>query len=63
MYASLQRLRADPKTSNQFVSPKLIPPGVMYIFDDGNYRIAYHLSYLPDERVHEVAIYTIEAAT
>ena len=60
LYESLQRLRSDPTTNNKHVSLKLRAPAVFYIFNDGSYRIAYQLSYLPDEEVHEVAIYSIE---
>ena len=37
-----------------------MPPVVLYYFNDGSYRIAYSLGYLPDENVYEAAIYSIE---
>ena len=57
LYQSLELLRSDPE-DKRYVTAVLMPPVVIYYFNDGNYSISYGLSLLTNgDRL--VSIYNI----
>lgn len=39
-----------------------MPPVTLYFFDDGEYVIGYGLSYLPNEGIDLISVYSIHAS-
>lgn len=61
---SLNRLRDNPHPrDNDLVVERHMPPITLYVFNDGNYSIAYSLSYLPDKGIDLISIYSIRPVT
>ena len=61
---SLNRLRENPRPAkeNQYVTERYMPPVTVYFFNDGEYVIGYGLSYLPNEGIDLISVYSIHAS-
>ena len=48
-----------PSAENEYVTERYMPPVTLYLFNDGEYVIGYALSYLPDQGIDLISVYSI----
>ncbi len=62
MDAALEYIRDFPFEHGDIIAKRLLPPVVVYEYTDGQWRISYGLSVLPDEGTLHVSIWAIARA-